>query len=164
MPGLSLPYQFLYERLVPHTGMQSGPTPTIRDVPVSRRNCAKIVTWLVDGEPIEAILPASLTVNLNRLLALAGGREIRPATVDEVTRLFRRGDAEIMRSSARLLGQSIFVDVALISEPEIVFILDDGPDATYLRWDEFARSARPIVGKFAEPPLSWARCRLSPCE
>ena len=166
MPGRSSLHQFLGERGVPPSGVEIRPTATMRygtTVPVSGRTCAKLFTCLVDGHPIEAILPASLTVNLTRLLALAGGHEIRSASMDEVTWPFRDGNAEIMRSSERAHGP-IFVDVALVSEPEIVFTLNDGADATYLRWDEFARSARPIVGKFAEPPLLWARCRLSPCE
>jgi len=167
MPALSSLRQFLGESRLPDAEAERQPTATRRyetTVPVSRRACAKVFTCLVDGDPIEAIVPASFTVNLQRLLALAGGTEIRPASVVELTSLSRADDAGILPASRRPDGQPIFVDVALLSEPEIVFILDGGLDATSLRWDEFARSARPIVGMFAEPPLLWARCRLSPSE
>jgi hypothetical protein len=165
MPGRSLLHQFLGERRVPHDGVDLRPPATMRygTTSISERTCAKLFTCFVDGLPIEAILPASLTVNLTRLLALAGGREIRSAPVGEATWPFRDGDAEITRSSDRADARPIFVDVALASEAEIGFA-PDGADPTYLRWDEFARTVRPIVGRFAEPPLLWARCRLSPSE
>lgn len=50
----------------------------------------------VDGEPIEAVLPAPLTVNRDRLLDLAGGSEIRLAQEEELRRLFPGCEAGAM--------------------------------------------------------------------
>jgi Ala-tRNA(Pro) deacylase len=52
-----------------------------------------------------------------------------------------------------LYGQSVFADAELASEPEIVFNAGTHTEAIAMRWADFAMSVRPIVGKFAEPPL-----------
>jgi Ala-tRNA(Pro) deacylase len=107
----------------------------------------------VDSEPIEAVLPAPLTVNLDRLLELAGGSEIRLAQEDELRRLFPECEPGAMPPFGPLYGQSVFVDVALASEPEIVFNAGTHTEAIAMRWADFAKSVRPIIGKFAEPSL-----------
>jgi prolyl-tRNA editing enzyme YbaK/EbsC (Cys-tRNA(Pro) deacylase) len=132
--------------------------------PVVGRDWAKVVTCLVDGEPIEAVIPASLTLNLERLLALAGGSEIRPVTEEEAEQRHPECEPETMRDLNCLHRQLVFVDVALVSEPEIVFRVGSVPEAICIRWPDFAKRVRPIVGKFAEPSLMWARSRLSPRE
>jgi Ala-tRNA(Pro) deacylase len=55
-----------------------------------------------------------------------------------------------------LYGQTVFVDVTLASEQEIAFNAGTHTDAIPMRWRDFAKSVRPIVGKFAEPPLERA--------
>jgi hypothetical protein len=42
----------------------------------------------VDGQPIEAVVPAPLVVNLDALLELTGGNVIRLARADELARLY----------------------------------------------------------------------------
>ena len=49
-----------------------------------------------------------------------------------------------------LYGQSVFVDVALAWVPEIVFDGGTHTEAVAMRWSDFARSIRPIVGGFAD--------------
>ena len=48
----------------------------------------KVVICFVNGEPIQAVLPAPLVVNLDRLLELAGGDTIRLARPEELRQLF----------------------------------------------------------------------------
>lgn len=116
------------------------------------RDWAKVVICVVDGEPIQAVLPARSTVNLNHLLELAGGRDIRLAQEDELWRLFPVCEAGAMPPLGPLYGQSVFVDVGLAAEPEIVFNAGTHTEALRMRWADFARTVRPIVGAFAEPP------------
>jgi prolyl-tRNA editing enzyme YbaK/EbsC (Cys-tRNA(Pro) deacylase) len=168
MQGASLIWEFLREGGVPYTVGQHRPTSTVRDqasaLGVSGRDGAEVVTCLLDGEPIDAVIPASLTMNLNRLLALAGGSEIRLATEQEVEQRHPKREPETMPNLNRLYRPSVFVDVALVSAPQIVFTVGRVPEAICIRWADFAKRVRPIVGKFAEPSLMWARCRLSPRE
>lgn len=51
---------------------------------VPGRDWAKVVVCFVEGEPIQAVVPAPMTVNLDRLLELARGHEIRLAEEDEL--------------------------------------------------------------------------------
>jgi Ala-tRNA(Pro) deacylase len=114
---------------------------------------AKVVVYYVDGAPIEAVIPSPSTVNLDRLLELAGGREIRLAEEAEVRRLSPDGDAAAMPALGPLYGQTVFVDVSLATEPDIVFSSGTHVDAIAIRWADFARTVKPIVGNFAGPAL-----------
>src|SRR5262245_54927859 len=114
---------------------------------------AKVVVCYVDGVPIEAVIPSPSTVNLDRLLELAGGREIRLAEEAEVRRLSPDDDAGAMHALGPWYGQAVFVDVSLASEPDIVFTARTDVDAIAMRWADFARTVKPIVGNFAGPAL-----------
>jgi prolyl-tRNA editing enzyme YbaK/EbsC (Cys-tRNA(Pro) deacylase) len=116
------------------------------------RNWAKVVMYVVDDEPVEALLPASMTVNLDRLLDLARGRAIRLARHEELQRLLPEGESPTTPASDPQYRPSVIVDVALAAEAEILFNLDVPADTIRIRWADFAARVRPIVGKFAEPP------------
>jgi Ala-tRNA(Pro) deacylase len=118
---------------------------------VPGRDWAKVVIWFVDGEPIEAVLPAPSIVNLDRLLDLTGGTEIRIAREEEIRRLFPGCEPGAMPPFGPLYGQTVFVDVALASEEEIVFNAGSHTEAIAMSWRDFANSVRPVVGSFAEP-------------
>jgi prolyl-tRNA editing enzyme YbaK/EbsC (Cys-tRNA(Pro) deacylase) len=45
----------------------------------------------------------------------------------------------------------VFADEALTHEEQIVFNGGTHGDAVCVRYDDFAKMARPIVGRFAEP-------------
>ena len=102
------------------------------------RDRARAVVCVVDGTPVHALLPVSLVVNLERLLSLTGGGEIRLGREDE--------------GSSPRSAEPIFVDVRLALSPEIVFTTDTATETVAVLWADFARSVRPIVGDFAEPP------------
>jgi hypothetical protein len=98
----------------------------------------KLVVCVVDGRPAHALLPASLVVNLERLLDLAGAKAIRVTREDELP---------VPRAA-----DPIFVDVRLALGGTMVFTPDASSETLAVRWADFARSMRPIVGDFAEPP------------
>ena len=99
---------------------------------------ARIVVCVVDGAPAQALLPASLAINLERLLELAGAREIRLARDDEWC---QQG-----------ITEPVFADVRLAAGRIMVFATDTSSETVAVRWSDFARRARPVVGDFAEPP------------
>jgi hypothetical protein len=102
------------------------------------RDRAKVVVCIVDGTPIQALVPSSLVVNLERLSRLTGGDEIRLAHEDE--------------GFGPSAGEGIFVDVRLALSHEIAFTTETAAETVVLRWADFARSVRPVVGDFAELP------------
>lgn len=156
MPNTSSIHEFLREAHVPYTVVPHRPAFGAQEeaaaAHVPGRDWAKVVICFVDSRPIEAVLPAPLMVNLDRLLDLAGGHEIRLAEEDELRRLFPDSEPGAMPPFGPLYGQPVFVDVALASEPEIAFNAGTHREAIAMRWADFARSVRPIVGKFAMLP------------
>jgi len=157
MPSTSSIHEFLREAHVAYTVVPHRPAFTAQEeaaaAHVPGRDWAKVVVCVVDGEPIQAVLPAPQTVNLRQLLDLAGGTEIRLAQENELRRLFPQCEPGAMPPFGPLYGQSVFVDIGLASEPEIVFNAGTHTEAIRMRWADFTASVRPIIGKFAQPPL-----------
>jgi Ala-tRNA(Pro) deacylase len=157
MSGRPSIHQFLRESHVLYKVVPHRPAFTAQDEAAAThtpgREWAKVVICIVDGAPIEAVLPATLIVNLDRLLHLAGGNEIRLAEEDELRRLFPECEPGAMPPIGPLYGQPVFVDVALASQPEIVFNAGTHTEAIAMRWTDFVKSVAPITGRFAEPPL-----------
>jgi Ala-tRNA(Pro) deacylase len=132
---------------------------------VPGRDWAKVVVCFVEGVPIQAVVPAPLTVNLDRLVELAGGTVIRLAQEDELRRLYPGCEPGAMPPFGPLYGQQVFVDAALALEPEIVFNAGTHTEAIRMKWGDFAASVKPILGSFAEaPPDEVGGFRLSPLE
>jgi len=155
MPGTSEIHAFLRDAHVPYVVLPHEPAFTAREeaaaTHVPGRDWAKVVVCFVDDAPIEAVIPATLEVNLDRLRNLARGDFIRLADETELDVLFPECEAGAMPPLGPLYGQDVFVDVALAAEDEIVFNAGTHSEAIRMRWPDFAASVRPIVGKFAEP-------------
>ena len=154
MPGTATIHEFLREAHVPYTVVPHLPAFTAREeaaaAHVPGRHWAKVVACFIDGEPVEAMVPAPAIVNLGRLLALAGGREIRVADEVELTRLFPDCEVGAMPPFGPLYGHTVYVDALLALEPEVVFNAGTHRDAIAMRWNDFVRMVNPIVGRFAE--------------
>jgi len=154
MPGTSEIHAFLRDAHVPYVVLPHEPAFTAREeaaaTHVPGRDWAKVVVCFVDDAPIEAVIPATLEVNLDRLRNLARGDFIRLADETELDVLFPECEAGAMPPLGPLYGQDVFVDVALAAEDEIVFNAGTHTEAIRMRWPDFAASVRPIVGKFAK--------------
>ncbi len=156
MPVASPIHEFLQKAHVSYTVLPHRPAYTAREeaaaIHIPGRDWAKVVVCIVDGEPVEAVLPASAVVNLDRLLILAGGRRIRLAREDELVRLYPDCEPGAMPPFGPLYGQSVFVDAALATEHEIAFNGGTHTEAIRMHWADFAATVGPIVGRFAELP------------
>jgi len=116
---------------------------------ISGRDWAKPVVFFADGEPIQAVVPADLIVDVEQLLELTGADRIRLATEEELAALYPDCEPGAMPPLGPLYNQPVFVDVALAAEPQIVFNGGTHADAVCMRYDDFAAIARPVVGSFA---------------
>ena len=121
---------------------------------VPGRAWAKVVTCFIDGEPVQAVVPADLVVNLERLAIVAQGRSIRLAEEDELRWLYPDCERGAMPPFGPLYRQSVYADDALADEDEIVFNAGTHGDAIRMRYEDFAAVAHPIVGHFATRPRS----------
>ena len=157
MSGIAAIHEFLREAHIPYTVVPHRPAFTAREEAASAhvpgRDWAKVVVCFVDGEPIEAVVPAPTFVSLDELLELAGGKTIRLADEEELRQLFPVCEVGAMPPFGPLYGQTVFVDAVLAAEPEIVFNAGTHRDAIAMRWTDFVKMVNPIVGKFAEPAV-----------
>lgn len=156
MPGTSAIHEFLRKARAPYSVLPHRPAYTAQQeaatVHVPGRDWAKVVICFIDGAPAQAVVPAPLVVNLDRLRDLAGGRDIRLARENEFHWRFPGCETGAMPPFGPLYGQPVFVDVALAAEPEIVFDAGTHTEAIRMRWADFVAAIRPIVGRFAEHP------------
>jgi Ala-tRNA(Pro) deacylase len=76
MPSIATIHEFLREAHVPYTVVPHLPAFTAREeaaaAHIPGRDWAKVVACFINGEPVEAVVPAPACVNLDRLLELAG--------------------------------------------------------------------------------------------
>jgi Ala-tRNA(Pro) deacylase len=160
MPGMSTIHEFLREAHVPYTVVPHRPAYTAQDeaaaTHVPGRDWAKVVVCFIDAQPVEAVVPAPSMVNLDNLLDLAGGSEIRVADEDELHRLFPGCEVGAMPPFGPLYGQTVYVDAALALERDIVFNAGTHREAIAMRWNDFVKMVNPIVGRFAEAADDYA--------
>jgi Ala-tRNA(Pro) deacylase len=166
MPGTTLVHEFLREAHVPYTVVPHQPAFTAQEeaaaTHIPGRDWAKVVVCFVDGAPIQAVVPAPTTVNLNRLLELARGSEIRLADEGELRDLFPDCEPGAMPPFGPMYQQRVFVDISLAAESDIAFNAGTHSEALCMRWADFAAAVRPIVGRFAEhSPDTVGEFRLS---
>lgn len=124
---------------------------------VPGRDWAKAVVCFVDGEPVQAVVPADRVVNLEKLLLLTGGATIRLAYESELEWLYPDCERGAMPPLGPMFKQRVFVDEALTKEDEIVFNGGTHADAIVMRYRDFARLSRPNVGRFSEPARAIGR-------
>jgi Ala-tRNA(Pro) deacylase len=121
---------------------------------VPGRDWAKVVTCFVDGEPVQAVVPADLVVDLDRLAAVADAATIRLADEGELRWLYPDCERGAMPPFGPLYRQTVYADEALADDDEIVFNAGTHSDAIRMRFDDFAAIAHPILGRFARRALS----------
>jgi Ala-tRNA(Pro) deacylase len=115
---------------------------------------AKTVVCFADGEPLQAVVPADLDVDLPRLAMLVGASTIRLAAEEELRRLYPECDRGAVPPLGPLYGHRIVVDTTLATELRIVFNGGTPHDAIAMRYGDFARIVRPVVGSFARYPIA----------
>jgi Ala-tRNA(Pro) deacylase len=123
---------------------------------VRGRDWAKTVVCLADGEPIQAVLPAHLAIDVERLRALAGVHTVRLAEESEFEKLYPGCERGAMPPFGPLFGQRVFVDLTLTQDEEITFNAGTHTDAVRMRYDDFAQLSHPVVGEFAHRPATRA--------
>jgi Ala-tRNA(Pro) deacylase len=116
---------------------------------VPGRDWAKAVVCFVDGEPIQAVVPADLEVDLDRLAVVARATSIRLAEEDELRWLYPDCERGAMPPFGPLYRQLVYADESLADDEEIVFNAGTHADAVRMRYEDFAAIAHPIVGRFA---------------
>ena len=147
--------EFLRRANVPYTVFPHPPAFTAQEeaavTHVPGRDWAKTVICFADGQPIQAVVPADLAVDLDALAGLAGASTIRLAREDELDWLFPDCERGAMPPLGPLYRQSVFVEEALADEDRIVFNAGTHGDAVVMRYEDFVALTHPVVGRFGQP-------------
>jgi Ala-tRNA(Pro) deacylase len=145
--------EFLRRANVAYTVFPHAPAYTAQEeaavTHVPGRDWAKAVVCFADGEPIQAVVPADLEVDFDRLAVVTGARTLRLADEDELRWLYPDCEGGAMPPLGPLYRQTVFVDARLASEDRIVFNAGTHADAVAMRYEDFETITRPIVGWFA---------------
>src|SRR2546426_12281088 len=114
---------------------------------------AKVVVFIADDRPVQAVLPAHCTVDFEQLRATAGAIPLRLAREDEIAALYPDCEVGAMPPFGAVYGHRVFVDKCLVGEPEMVFTAGTHTDAIRMHYGDFAELAKPVVGMFASAPV-----------
>jgi Ala-tRNA(Pro) deacylase len=149
---------FLGRAHVPFTVVPHRPAFTAHEeaavLHVPGRDWAKVVVCFADDEPILAVVPADLMVDLDRLRELTGADKLRLANEEELELLFPDCERGAMPPFGPLYRLQEFVDETLSHEREIVFNAGTHRDAIWMRYADFVDLTHPIVAKFGKRPHS----------
>jgi Ala-tRNA(Pro) deacylase len=116
---------------------------------VPGRSWAKTVACIADGRAVLAVLPACYSVDLPRLRATIGAKDVRLAAESEMARLYPGCEVGAVPPIGGLFHQHVFVDEHLAKQPVIVFNGGSHTDAVRMRFGDFAAVARATFGDFA---------------
>ena len=116
---------------------------------ISGKLMAKTIIVKMDGKFVMAVLPATAKVDLAALQASLGAKEVRLATEFEFTGLFPDCEVGAMPPFGNLYGLPVYVEESLSRDPEIVFNAGTHQDTIRMKYEDFARLARPQVLGFS---------------
>lgn len=109
-----------------------------------------VIFFTAGGEPIMAVVPASYHVNTGSLEKLASSGSLRLAEESEFAGLYPNCEPGAMPPFGNLYGQRVFIDQRLAEHESIVFNAGNHTEAVRLRYKDFERLAKPVVGQFGE--------------
>jgi len=147
MSRISTLHDFLRDAHVPYAVVPHRPAFTAQQeaaaTHIPARDWAKVVVCFIDGEPVEAVIPATTFVNLDRLLELADGGTIRVADEDELQHLFPDCELGAMPPFGNLYGLDTYVTKSLADDEEIAFNSGTHTEVIRMPFRDFERVVHP---------------------
>ena len=120
-------------------------------IPGSRS--AKVVICIADGRPLQAVVPAHYSVDLEALRQLAHAVSLRLAREEEIARLYPEFEVGAMPPFGMMYGHLVFVERCFVGEPEMVFNAGRHTESLCMHFADFAEIAKPTVGAFGVAPV-----------
>jgi Ala-tRNA(Pro) deacylase len=118
---------------------------------VSGHRVAKVVVVMVNGSPVELVLPATRRVLLERVRELLDAREVRLAGEDEMGRYFADCEVGAIPPLRHWQGVEVLMDESLYGSGDILFQAGTHCDAIRMRFDDWMNLVRPRVENFTAP-------------
>ena len=141
---------------IPYTCFKHSPAYTAQEEAavshVLGRYWAKVVICIADDQPVQAVLPAHHTVDLDQLRVLANAEALRLACEEEIAALYPDYEVGAMPPFGSVHGHRVFIDRCLVGEPELVFNAGTHTEALCMHYGDLAELAKPVVGMFTRAP------------
>jgi Ala-tRNA(Pro) deacylase len=152
MPARAL-QTFLDSHQVKYVTIRHSPAFTAQEIAASAhipgKQLAKTVIVKLDGTLAMAVLPASDTVNFERLQAAAGARTVALATEQDFQDQFPECEVGAMPPFGNLYGLDVWVAARLAEDAEIAFNAGDHTELIRMAYRDFDRLVQPKVGQFS---------------
>jgi Ala-tRNA(Pro) deacylase len=152
MPARAL-QTFLDNRQVKYVTIRHSPAFTAQEIAASAhipgKQLAKTVIVKLDGTLAMAVLPASDTVNVERLKAAAGARTVALATEQDFQDRFPECEVGAMPPFGNLYGLDVWVAARLAEDEQIAFNAGDHTELIRMAYQDFDRLVQPKVGQFS---------------
>jgi Ala-tRNA(Pro) deacylase len=120
---------------------------------VSGHRLAKVVVVMVDGRPVELILPASRHVNLERVRIILKAKEVRLAREEEMEEFFNDCEVGAVPALRHWKGVDVLMDRSMNVDGKIVFQAGTHQDAVRLDFRDWYELVQPQVATFTEEPV-----------
>jgi Ala-tRNA(Pro) deacylase len=152
MPTRSL-QTFLDNHQVKYVTIRHSPAFTAQEIAASAhipgKQLAKTVIVTLDGTLAMAVLPASDTVNVERLKAAAGARTVALANEQDFQDRFPECETGAMPPFGNLYGLDVWVAARLAEAEEIAFNVGNHTELMRMAYRDFDRLVQPQVGPFS---------------
>ncbi|MBI1917061.1 MAG: response regulator [Planctomycetes bacterium] len=108
-------------------------------------------SWLlsVGGRPLTVVLPASARLDVSRVRAVLGSRDVHLARADEVTAWFKGAAPDAVPPLRLRADQWVMMDRSLATAGKIVMAAGTLDGAVAVRFRDWYRAVGPGVGRFA---------------
>lgn len=117
---------------------------------VSGHRMAKVVVVMVDGRPVEVVIPASRRIVTHELQKLLGARDLRLASEIEMDRIFQDVDTGAIPALRHWEDVDVIMDAAMKVDGDIVFQAGTHRDTVRMAFLDWFNLVRPKVGSFTE--------------
>jgi Ala-tRNA(Pro) deacylase len=116
---------------------------------ITGHRIAKVVIAMVDGRPVELILPASRHIQLDWLQQLLRAREVRLASELEMEKYFSDCEVGAIPALRHWQNVDVVMDAAMQVQGDIVFQAGTHCDAVRMRFDDWFKLVNPRVEQFS---------------
>lgn len=119
---------------------------------ISGHRVAKVVVVMVDGRPVELILPASRHIDLERVRKVLNARSARLASEAEMEKVFTDCEIGALPALRHWKGVDVLMDRALnVGSGDIVFQAGTHTDAIRVKFQDWYEMVKPQVVSISEP-------------
>jgi Ala-tRNA(Pro) deacylase len=142
-------------RGIPYEELHHSPTFTAQELAscehFSGHRVAKVVVAMVNGRPVELIMPASRHVNMERVRAVLDDSEAYLATESEMEQYFTDCELGAIPALRHWKDVDVLMDRSLNVEGDILFQAGTHEDAVRVDFRDWYELVRPQVASFSVP-------------